>query len=236
MKALASTLSGLAGLTVFLLTLLTGCRNPSANWEQSGDIREELAAGYAKQGVYLGLQGLADNGANDFDGQQTLFGPTDATAVPDLGTGGGVGVMLGYRWRKRSLEFSANRTDYDSIYLGTIPFDANLRSYDLEFREYFRVEEKMQPFLYMAYGDLELTAENANTNGALFQDAVFRGQAVRFGGGLSFYLSPRIALFAKGAWSWAEYGKSKGIDGTLPIAGKLDGSGLMGAAGATITL
>jgi outer membrane protein W len=160
-----------------------------------------LAQGYAKQGFYLGLyvpyNSVSDE---DFDGTSYL---TDEEAdvlvlVPEVDSALGLGIALGYRFSKASVEINYLWSNHDAEWshngLIATGDEAELSIFNLDGRYYFNTADAVQPFLYGGINITTLTAKDFAADASGPDDAEYHGAGINFGGGVAFYITPQFAL------------------------------------------
>jgi opacity protein-like surface antigen len=198
----------------------------------------------AVQGPYIALYLSWGTIEGDFD-NSVLGSFTDTTpdliALPSMDPGGGFAIGIGARvTRELAVEMSYEwmELNTDATWsTGAQVGDATLQSFSLTVKYFFLTEGPIQPCvlvgLYVPWLDID--------NGSLREsdlvagDASLWGIGATLGGGLNFYLAPKVALTAETGWRAVFYTRAQGISG---VEGRpdpyVDGSGFFFRAGVAI--
>jgi hypothetical protein len=170
----------------------------------------------------------------DLDGQKFLAGP-DTIVLPELDPGVGLGFALGYRYSEGAFTVNYVRTKNDGTWLGG-PFDATFESISLDFTQYYLRSSHVQPFLTLGVATTSLDIENGAFMGANTADAELEDDLViNFGGGIAFYLSPRLALNFGAVYRFLhEYTEATGVAPKGPTS-PIDGAGVTATVGISYT-
>ncbi len=202
---------------------------------------DEPRTTWPASGLYLGGALITSQPMGDFDGDQSLAGPTDLLLIPDLDLGAGGGVYLSYRWHMNELLVQYSITEHDGSFSGS-PREHDTTFYDLDFnwRHYFWEKSPLQPYGLLGLGYSRADIDNGSTDqatGTVFQDAeIENGIVVNVGAGAALYTLPWIVFFGQGIYRFVRYETSNGIDGHLSNTPDIDGDGWNVSVGAAIRL
>lgn len=185
---------------------------------------------YAKQGTYIGLT-LPYNAINgNFDGESFLSRQSEIILVPKVESSFGWGILLGGRRQKWAGELSYLRSTHDVTWLGA-KGEATYNIVSLDFKRYFLVDGPVQPYFllgWIPYASFVVKDGSASSSGDV-GDATFTAllTGLNLGGGLAFYLHPRVSLNGGIIYRLILFGDAEGVEGvTAPIEDPLSGSGL----------
>jgi outer membrane protein W len=188
-------------------------------------------------GFYFELHGAWAELGGDFDGSTALTGASDTVFVPDAGSGTGFGLAIGRRWDRQAVELSFTQTQHDGSISGAPGGDVTYDSVDLDWRYFFRPEEKLQPFFQAGIGAAFATLEDASTNGVSVGDADLSGAELALGGGAEYYLGEHWSLGVRALYRFAFFDTAKGVsDDEGSIDNTVDTGGLVLLFGTSFTL
>lgn len=201
---------------------------------------ERPAAFYVHEGVYMASYVGYSTIDGDFDGTMGLTNPAlpDIIWVPDLDAGYSLGVGLGFRFDDFAFEFHYERAAHDDATLAGLPLgDAVLNTFNFDFKYFFNHGEQLQPHILAGCVIPWLVVDNGSTAIATGQigDGDFVGVGLNIGGGVTYYLMPKVALTATAGYRFMWFLTAQGVTGgRSPISGNLDGSGFFGYAGVSV--
>ncbi len=188
-----------------------------------------------EQGWYVGgLYAASSHSEDDLDGQKFLSG-VDTIVLPEIDVGDGPGGVFGYRFEQAAFEFSYYETKHDSEWTGT-DFDTKFQAFGIDFKHYYLIDQRLQPFLMLGILFPKLTIENGSSQGALIDDGELEDDlAIRFGGGLSLFLTSRIQVGGHVVYRFLQqYDEAEGVAPKGPIP-DVDGGGFTAAVSLTYT-
>ncbi len=226
-----------------LLLGLGSCASIGEGFFSAGDSGPYSDRAFHKEGFYVAGFGEATRIEGDFDDPiaivDDLTNPTESVAVPELDNGGGYSVRAGYRWHKRSLEIGYGVSEFDGDFLG-FDLDADVHTISVDFKEFYRVETNLQPFLFVGLGMPEMKIDNAALDLVTVpppppRDAELDGIQINVGGGVNFYVTPQLALTAQGMYTFGRYDEAKTLSGDESILGTIDADALTAAFGVSYT-
>lgn len=167
----------LAAAVLFASVAASGCASSSSSSQDEFDRDPE--SDYARDGIYLGLYGIA--AFEDFH----TSGPGVSSGNSDLG----IGAKVGYRATPNvAVEVIAENVKGFEVSSSSVESDLRLVNFGVMGKYYF-MTERFQPYLLVGGGV-------ASAHVAHF-DYDNNGGFVRGGLGADFYLSHSIALFAE---------------------------------------
>jgi len=100
----------------------------------------------AKNGFYISLGAANNTLEGDFDGKTFFVGSSDIILVRDVDSGIGLKIALGNRSPKSTFEASFSQSSHDVTFSG-FQGDADLTLVNLDWRSFFSVKSRVQPFL-----------------------------------------------------------------------------------------
>jgi len=195
--------------------------------------------------LYIGAALITSQPLNDFDGNTSLFGPTDVVLVPDLDLGGGAGVSVSYRWYMNELLLQYSATEHDGTFPGsTAEHDTTLYDFDLNWRRYFWAKSPLQPYGLLGLGWSRASIENGSADNtpppppyANFQDAeLLDGINVNVGIGAALYTLPWLVFYGQAMYRFNRFESSDGADGKLDNAPNVDGDSWNVSAGVALRI
>lgn len=193
---------------------------------------------FAKQGTYLAITGAYNEIGGDFDGQTVLSAPTEIVLVPEVQGDWGWGISFGGRGQKWAGELTYLRSKHDITFLGA-KGEAVYNQVSLDFKRYFLVEKRLQPYLLFGWIPYAwLVEKDGSASATDVGDATFLCVAtgLNLGGGLAFYVHPNVSLHGGVIYRWISFGDAKGVEGVVrDIEESLDGSGVNYQIGITLT-
>ncbi len=149
-----------------------------------------------EEGWYLSLGGSLQSLTGDFDGETILVAPDDVFLVPQVDNGLGVGLKIGYRVERSSLEFNIYRGVHDASWVGATG-EAILSLWSLNFQYYFLPKSPFQPFLQLGWSPITpLRVKDGAVQATSMEvsDAIFISKLGNFnaGAGAVYYLSQKV--------------------------------------------
>ena len=187
-----------------------------------------------QDGTYIGIGVIFTAIGGDFDGQRFFYDSSEAIVVPKIDAGAGFDVVLGYKSGYWGFELFFNYAGSDAKF-GARDIKVHRLQYGLGGRLYPLPEAQLQPFVSVGFGAEYLLAENASVDASSnLGDATYTGVDFRIGGGLAYYLTPRLALNCKFEYVYAIFSDAEGIKGEKkPLDPSLKASSLL--AGLSLT-
>jgi hypothetical protein len=224
----------------FLLASLAGVAGCAAHRARASGA-ETPVHGFAREGLYVGFQVGAFENYGDFDGKTSLaddpMTPTTFVRIPKLDTGGSYAITVAYRWKRYEIELLYGRSQHDGTFLGTPDFDTDFTYLDLLFKQYWWIDQALQPYALAGFGVSEATIENGATDLTIIEDAMLEdGINLDFGAGLALYLGPWASVYGQALYRFSSLGSANGIGPKLPISGDLDNDSLELSVGANFRL
>lgn len=193
---------------------------------------------YARQGTYVAIFAPYNSIGGDFDGQTVLTAPTEMLLVPEVEDDYGWGISVGGRGRKWAGELSYLRSKHDFTWLGA-KGEAVYNQVSFDFRRYFSVDKQLQPYFLIGWIPYAwLVEKDGSASATEVGDATFIAAAtgLNVGGGLAFYLNPKISLHGGIIYRWISFGRAEGVEGvSREIEDSLNGSGVNYEIGITFT-
>ncbi len=198
------------------------------------------------EGAYVAVYLAWGTIEGDFD-NVAIGSLTDSTpdliALPEMDPGVGFAIGLGYRFSKDlafeiSYEFMEHNTDA-TWFTGAPVGDATIQSFSANAKYYFLSDGPIQPLVLVGVYVPWLDIDNGSLRESDFAvgDASLWGIGANIGGGLNFYLTPKVALTAEMGWRFVFYTRAEGISDVegRPEPDNIDGSGFFARAGVAIT-
>ncbi|MHC4218290.1 MAG: hypothetical protein ACYSU7_07505 [Planctomycetota bacterium] len=211
---------------------------PLASDKVSGKARIETFG--IQNGVYVVGYGLwVDIGDGEFDGDVAMTAPgnPDMLFVPDIDSDIGFGIGFGYRYQAFAVEFTYQRSEHDTDFLGSSLSDAIYHTFNIDTKWYFNTESPLQPHIFMGLVIPWLDANSSSVNmttGAI-GDTDYVGVGVNVGGGLTFYLTPQIAVIGQAGYRFAWMTSARGTTGPrASIDDNLEAFGFFAMAGVSV--
>jgi hypothetical protein len=181
---------------------------------------------YAKDGLYAGFNISYNTISGDFDGNSFLASATEIIIIPKVEGGVGFGALLGLRFGKGALELSYQRSEHDATWLGakgTVAYNI----VDIDFKLYPSINSQLQPYLLVGMGIPWLVVHDGAATAFEVSDATLLGIGLNIGGGLAYYIQPKICVNGGIIYRWINYSSATGVSSASnDIEGGLDGSGL----------
>jgi len=189
----------------------------------------------AKNGFYVGLALHHNSIDGDFDGDTILVTSEDVSLVPEIDSAVGLGFLVGGRFDQVAMEISYIKSDHDAHFLGA-EGDAEFRLVSFDGKWFFMTDRRVQPYLQGGFTLDWIEVEDASATFNLVVDnAEFFGVGLNAGGGVAFYLNPRVALTAGITYRLITYLTVEGAAGDASLEDNLSGSGLNFNTGLTFT-
>ena len=209
-------------------------RNAEDSWRE----KHTTANFKAKEGGILRIGGHLWGIEGDYDGTVGLSLPNgDTLIVPDYDQTFSPEIGFGYRGEVYAMHVTYKRFEAEGTFGGG-SLDDRWNYFDIDFRQYYRTTERLQPFVTMGMGYFFGTiVDGATSDGLTFEDSDFSGISLNVGGGLAFYLSKSLALDISGIYRYAETLQAESPQsGDVRIKDGLDASGYGVSFGLTYTL
>lgn len=195
---------------------------------------------YAKEGFYMGITLPYNTIGGDFEGNSMLIGPDEIILVPKVEGDFGWGIALGGRGKKWAGELSYLRSTHNVTWLGA-QGEAVYNLVTLDFKRYFLVDKSVQPYILLGWipsAWLTVKDGSADVFGRV-GDATFIeifSAGLDLGGGLAFYLHPRVAINTGILYRLVYFATAEGVIGEPgDIEDSLNASGLSYNVGLTFT-
>lgn len=182
---------------------------------------------YAKKGFYVGVTVPYNTIGGDFDGETALIAPGEVILVPKVESNYGWGILIGGRGPSSAIELSYLRSTHDVTWLGA-KGEADYNMVNLDFKGFFLADKPTQPYLLLGlcFPWLVVKDASADVYGDV-GDATFKGIGLNLGGGLAYYLHPKVSISGGVIYRWISYGSAEGVSGTdRDMEDRLGGSGL----------
>lgn len=171
--------------------------------------------------VYISFALLYNSFGGEFDGKLSFDFEEEIIYVPKVKSNYGFGVMLGsrFKFRKNSsvaAELGYYRSTHDYTHLQTEGGSVFSNMLLLSAKYYFPVNKTIQPFLNgeMAWSWLIVKNGLITSVGppevAKIGDASYRGLALGVGGGITYYLHPKVSINAGIILRWLMMNSAKG--------------------------
>lgn len=206
-----------SGIAVPLAWLALGssCAAPASRQDApagSDPDADYPSAFFARKGLSLGARASGTHLGGDFDGDTTLDGP-DTIFLSDAEDALGYELVLGFPGAGTSWEFSYARTEYEGEFAG-IPGDIEYRSFTVRGLHYWRANSDLQPLASLGFLFPLVDIEDGSSDGVNTGDAELRsGFGVEAGGGLAWWLTPRLVLDLRASMIYQEFERAEGVAG-----------------------
>jgi hypothetical protein len=178
----------------------------------------------AKEGFFLGVIIPYSGISGDFTGEQALVVPDkgELFAVPDVKGSFGIGILLGGRFHRPAefaVELSYIWSKHDISFLGA-KGKANYKIVNLDYKFYVSSEKQIQPYLLLGWcipwlvvedGAVQVYSSGTSSVGDATFITAFGG--FNLGGGLEYYIYPRVSLSAGVLYRFIEYNRVAGVSG-----------------------
>lgn len=175
--------------------------------DPDADYRSEF---FAKKGVSLGVRGTGTHLGGDFDGDTTLQGP-DTIFLSDTEDALGYELVLGFAGAGTSFEISYTRTEYEGEFAG-FPGDVEYRSFNVRGLNYWRANSALQPLAFVGFLFPLADIEDGSSDGVDTGNGKLRsGFGVEAGGGLAWWLTPRLVLDLRASAVYQEFARAEGV-------------------------
>lgn len=179
---------------------------PAAS-DPDADYRSEF---HGKTGLALGVRGLGTHLGGDFDGETTLVGP-DTIFLSDVDDALGYELALGYRKEGTGWELAYARTYHEGDFAG-FPGDVDYRAFTFRGLHYWRANSALQPFGLLGFVLPVADIEDGSSDGVATGNGKLReGFGLELGGGLAWWLTPRLVLDMRTSFVYQEFGRAEGV-------------------------
>ncbi|MBU1754269.1 hypothetical protein KKG56_10550 [bacterium] len=185
--------------------------------------------------MYVGIVVPYQSIKGDLDGKGILTNPNgEILIVPELQSDIGTGIVFGTRYpddskknnREYVIEMSYVWSDHRAEWMGVYG-DASNKVFSLDYRPYFQLDKKTQPFLSLGFAFCTLVVKNGASLETRVGDATFQGYRFNIGGGISHSLSKHLLLNGSLIYSFGDYTSAKGVEGKFgKINDKLNVKGI----------
>lgn len=202
---------------LFLASGLAACAAPRERLmlQQDTPVASDPDAGYrseffGKRGLALGARALGTQLGGDFDGETTLDGP-DTIFLSDVDDALGYEVSIGYRKEGSGFELAYARTEHEGDFAG-FPGDVDYRAFTFRALHYWRANSEWQPFAALGLVFPLADIEDGSSDGPETGDAQLRGGfGLEVGGGLAWWLAPRLVLDLRTSFVYQEFSRAEGV-------------------------
>jgi hypothetical protein len=180
----------------------------------------------AKEGTYLSFSYVRNSIGGDFDDTVMYQTSSEAFNVPDADSGGGFGIGLGVTADFGGFEINYQRSSHEThtVFVDIGDQDAAFNVVDFNFRINIlrkQLKDRIKPYVLLGFGIPWITIENSMTDGYSYDDETFVGISGNIGGGVIYYITPRIFANAGAFYRWSRFGSVEGVS----LDDKLSGSG-----------
>ncbi len=182
---------------------------------------------FAKEGLYLEVILPKNNIGGGFKGNTVLTDGDEVILIPKVIDNTGFGISLGTRFASiGSMEIGYINSQHDIEFLGA-KGEADYNIINMDMKLHFSVVTPLQPFILLGVCFPWLTVKDGSSTYNKVADATFSGIGFNLGGGLAYYLSPRIFLDGRVIFRYLSYNNATGVSGTRKkIEDGLDGDGM----------
>jgi opacity protein-like surface antigen len=214
----AATLSrSMRFAVVWLLIWSCGCAaGPSRRPVQQGQLAQaDPDAGYASEfyaesGIALGLRAHGARLGGDFDGETTLDGP-DTIFLSDTDDGTGYELVLSIQEEGTAFEFGYTRIEHEGDFAG-FSGDVEYRAFGVRGINYWRANEALQPLAFVGMFYPLVDIEDGSSDGVATGTGKLRsGFGLELGGGLAWWLTPRLVLDLRVNTLYQEFAEAEGV-------------------------
>lgn len=164
--------------------------------------------------VYIGVSASHNIPEGDFDGISFLADEDEVVLIPKIDPALGYKVYMG-----RSLDLYSHAY-FDIGYMhadpaaswGGVEGESFWDSYYLEAKYCFKPNNKISPYLLFGLSYEKVNFKEASANISEVGDAIFIGNGLYGGLGISFCLSRRLMLKIDGCYKTCKFGRAKGVE------------------------
>ncbi len=199
-----------------LLAVVLGCLPSRARAARDSDVEREP---FAAQGIRVGLLIPRISVDGDFNGESAHVRSTEVLQVPKIDPAFGVGLSVGGRGGRYSVEVNWQYTKHDATLPTGASTEATLISYNVDFKYYFRADKPLQPFLlvgFVPFARLIVANASAGISGGI-ASADYRSEMAGFnvGLGLEWFATKRISIGGSAFYRRIMFEDGKGISNEL---------------------
>ena len=190
---------------------------------------------YAKNGFFIGGVYASLSLGGGLNGRDVLADSDETIIIPSLRRGSGFGIIFGRSMEGMRFEIVYQQTKHDAFWQGFIETSTN-HIVDLNMKYCFMRKSIVQPFLLLGIGGEWFSVPDGSASDTLVGDSSYRGVTFNPGGGLAFYVHPRVAISASAGYRIMLVGKARGVTRKFKdVKDSVIGSGPNLTAGLTVT-
>ena len=190
---------------------------------------------YAKDGLYIGFNIPFNNIGGDFNGDTFLTDGFQVILIPEVESSSGLGISVGGRFSELAFELNYLSSTHDATFLGA-KGEADYNMVNLDFKYYYSADKRFQPNLLFGLCVPWLVVKDGSSDGVDVGDATFQGFGLNIGGGIAYYINPRVSISGGVIYRWISYHSAEGVSGgSQQLDDNLDGSGIDFNVGITYT-
>jgi hypothetical protein len=176
--------------------------------------------------VYVGVLGRNVTVLGEFTGDIYLTDGFQVLFVPEVGSGWGIGGVIGVRSGSFGFEVFYSWSPHEGMWGGTDTFESRFQAYGLDIRWYPLHLGIFEPFALGGCSFYDLKVLDGATDLAVFRDETFYGLGLDLGGGLRIGIGKRLSLVVQSVYHWARFNTVDDFYGTnVTITDGLDASG-----------
>jgi opacity protein-like surface antigen len=160
----------------------------------------------------------------DLDGQRFYMGTNSIAVVPSVDPAWGIGFGGGIKSRVAEnlaigIELLLNTARHNVSWFGE-PGKATSSHLDLDFKLFFNVREKVQPFILSGISASRLKVDGGFLTPTGTKDVTYTGTGFHIGAGFSYYVTPRVSFIGSLRQRWItfnqiDYGDRSNIEPKL---------------------
>lgn len=189
---------------------------------------------YAKDGFYIGFNIPFNNIGGDFNGDTFLDAGSQVILIPKVESSSGLGISVGVKFSELAYELNYLSSTHDVTFLG-VPGEADYNMVNLDIKYYYSADKRFRPNLLFGFCVPWLVVKDGSTDGVDVGDATFHGLGLNIGGGISYYINPRVSISGGVIFRWISYGSAGASGRSRRLEDNLDGSGIDFNVGITYT-
>jgi len=158
--------------------------------------------------------------AADFDYKAEVFGEIGVSQIHDdessLGTGFDFGGGIGFRPKSRiGVEFEIDYLSFSRDFPSGVRFEGNTTNFGGNLQFYF-AHGSVEPYVFAGAGITHFDQTNTFPDSEIFESTQ-DSFAFPFGGGIRFFMSPRLSLRPEFRWSWNGISFMNQIRGSVSV-------------------
>jgi hypothetical protein len=202
-------------------------------------------APYPKRGFYAGggLWQSKPHQGGGFDGLHGFVDRNTGTviAVPTLSDTQSLDVVFGWRFDRDAADMRYARQHHSGEWYVLSPyllsFDATYHEFDIDGRRYFAPASRVQPFVSGGVVFQWLQVKEGSISATLTEvgDATLTGVSFQGGGGVTFYVHPRVGIGGGLTYRFEMFTRGRGVGGSWEDTETLYGRRLRFGGTATFT-